>query len=415
VRILKSKSDIVALSGDLSNDVAEQVEAALDPVRDSAVDVPVVDVSGVTTLSNRCLGVLVALWADLKVRGRWFELRASDALWNTLQDRGVGRIFLPPNSGSVTSSSMRTKHASRKAGPAGLGADAKSVLAGRSLKSIEVEIERYVATIAQLTDSVDNAQSKVKARAAERDKLFAELRCRNADMATLREQSAAALAEARADTAAMRLSRDEIATELVRLKKEYKQFRKDAEASVKLAGTVDGLNEEIRASLADVARLEDTLSSARNEAARAGEAFSAVEAELRQTQREREKSRENFAAFTVDSEERVRAALNEARELAAERDALQAHIAHIQRELTALRAAPVAPSRTTRSAVRSSGARPAKSAATRARRPSTPTASSRKASKTRGQKSAPPARHAGAKRATKKRSKAKRTSKKKRR
>ncbi len=99
--VRKSAPDIVAFEGELADETLDPFEKALDVLRNSGVEVPTVDLTGVTFLSSRCVGVLVTLWVDLVEQGRWFELRASDKVWDLLGKAGVATVFFKRPGGAA--------------------------------------------------------------------------------------------------------------------------------------------------------------------------------------------------------------------------------------------------------------------------------------------------------------------------
>ena len=90
---LRSGPECVQVEGDFSDIDYAQFEHALDELRRSTVKTPRVDLSAVSFLTSRAIGMLVALWVDLVEQGRWFNLQASDQAWRALEKAGVARVF----------------------------------------------------------------------------------------------------------------------------------------------------------------------------------------------------------------------------------------------------------------------------------------------------------------------------------
>ena len=91
--LLKAGPDVVAFDGELSDQACGDLESALDLLRKSDVEVPTVDLSDVSRVSSRAIGLLVTLWIDLLDQGRRFDLLASDRVWDVLGIVGVDGVF----------------------------------------------------------------------------------------------------------------------------------------------------------------------------------------------------------------------------------------------------------------------------------------------------------------------------------
>ncbi|MHC4199847.1 MAG: STAS domain-containing protein, partial [Planctomycetota bacterium] len=67
--------------------------AALNLLRRSHVDAPTVDLSNVSYISSRGVGLLLALRFDMLDQERRFRLLASDHVWDLLDRVGVAHVF----------------------------------------------------------------------------------------------------------------------------------------------------------------------------------------------------------------------------------------------------------------------------------------------------------------------------------
>lgn len=84
----------VAFDGDIYDQDIDGFEHALDTLRrNPQVKAPLIDLTKVNYMPSRAIGALVALWIDLINEGRWFELRASDAVWSLFDKAGIARVF----------------------------------------------------------------------------------------------------------------------------------------------------------------------------------------------------------------------------------------------------------------------------------------------------------------------------------
>jgi anti-anti-sigma regulatory factor len=92
--LVKSGPDGFAFEGKVMSEDIDVVERALDALRDSEVRTPTIDFENVEYIPSRIIGGLVALFVDLKEQGRWFNLKASDKVWETLGTAGVAGVFL---------------------------------------------------------------------------------------------------------------------------------------------------------------------------------------------------------------------------------------------------------------------------------------------------------------------------------
>ena len=99
----------VAWDGDIVNEDVDGFEHALDTLRrNPQVNAPLVDLSKVHHMPSGAIGALVALWIDLINEGRWFELRASDAVWRLFDKAGIARVFFHrPEDGAGPSADAR--------------------------------------------------------------------------------------------------------------------------------------------------------------------------------------------------------------------------------------------------------------------------------------------------------------------
>ena len=91
--VVSASADCVKLDDELAELEVPAVDKALDVLRKSSAEAPVVDMSEVTYICSRTIGLLVTLWVDLSQQGRWFDLVASDKVWSTLDKAGVARVF----------------------------------------------------------------------------------------------------------------------------------------------------------------------------------------------------------------------------------------------------------------------------------------------------------------------------------
>ena len=92
--LLEASPRVVAYEGELVGRAScEDFAVALDLLRTSGVGAPIVDLTGVRYISRRAIGLLVALWFDMKSKGRRLELQASDRVWEVLGRVGVAYVF----------------------------------------------------------------------------------------------------------------------------------------------------------------------------------------------------------------------------------------------------------------------------------------------------------------------------------
>ncbi len=97
--LVKSGPDGFVFEGKVMSEDIDVVENALDTLRDSKVRTPTIDFENVDYIPSRVIGGLIALFVDMKEQGRWFDLKASDKVWETLDTAGVAGVFLKrPNS-----------------------------------------------------------------------------------------------------------------------------------------------------------------------------------------------------------------------------------------------------------------------------------------------------------------------------
>ncbi len=83
----------VVIEGELLDDDCGDFQEALEGLRNSDVKVPTVDVSRVSAISSRPIGLLVTLCIDLLAEGRWLDLLASDRVWDVLGKLGLSGVF----------------------------------------------------------------------------------------------------------------------------------------------------------------------------------------------------------------------------------------------------------------------------------------------------------------------------------
>ena len=91
--LVKAGPDAVVFEGELAEDGCEALGDALDALRGSDASPPGVDLSRTTYVCSKAIGLLVALAIDLIEQGRWFDLQASDRVWDVLAKAGVTGVF----------------------------------------------------------------------------------------------------------------------------------------------------------------------------------------------------------------------------------------------------------------------------------------------------------------------------------
>ncbi len=91
--LLRLGPDSIAFDGELSEQVCRDFESALERLRRSDAEISTVDLSRVTYISSRAVGLLVTLWIDMLDQGRRFDLPASNRVWGVLGKVGVVRVF----------------------------------------------------------------------------------------------------------------------------------------------------------------------------------------------------------------------------------------------------------------------------------------------------------------------------------
>ncbi|MHC4505979.1 MAG: STAS domain-containing protein [Planctomycetota bacterium] len=91
--LLEAGHHRVAYEGELLGRACEEFGAALNLLRRSHVDAPTVDLSNVSYISSRGVGLLLALRFDMLDQGRRLSLLASDRVWSLLVRVGVAHIF----------------------------------------------------------------------------------------------------------------------------------------------------------------------------------------------------------------------------------------------------------------------------------------------------------------------------------
>ena len=92
--LVKSGPDGLVFEGKIKSEDIDEVERTLEVLRASEVHAPTVDFGDVDYIPSRVIGDLVALFVDMKEQGRWFDLKASDKVWETLDKAGVAGVFL---------------------------------------------------------------------------------------------------------------------------------------------------------------------------------------------------------------------------------------------------------------------------------------------------------------------------------
>lgn len=91
--IVEVSPDAVVIEGELLDDDCGEFREALEGLRRSEVKVPTVDVSRVSAISSMPIGLLVTLCINLLAEGRWFDLLASDRVWDVLGKVGLSGVF----------------------------------------------------------------------------------------------------------------------------------------------------------------------------------------------------------------------------------------------------------------------------------------------------------------------------------
>jgi len=216
LHIIQSDAKTLAIAGELADADAPELAGALDGLWRSG-DVPTIDMSAAAAISPKCIGALVAAWVDLVAGDRWFEFRASDAIWQRLSDAGVARVFFH-RPGAAAGCSPAMPAISRRAGyPPEKAPEAK-----RSHASVNAEIERYLARIAELEAALVDAQERENAAVSERNDLGIRLRERSDEIAGLRSEVDGARAEAE-KTAGLSAELEAARGEIARLEGEVKQ------------------------------------------------------------------------------------------------------------------------------------------------------------------------------------------------
>ncbi len=90
---LEADPHCVAYEGELLGHACEEFGVALNLLRRSHVDAPTVDLSNVSYISSRGVGLLLALRFDMLDQERRFRLLASDHVWSLLDRVGVAHVF----------------------------------------------------------------------------------------------------------------------------------------------------------------------------------------------------------------------------------------------------------------------------------------------------------------------------------
>ncbi len=98
VGLQEASPGVVAYEGELTGRACEDFTVALDLLKISEAEAPVVDLNGVTRISHRGVDLLVSLQVDLEGQGRRFKLLASEDVWDALGRAGVAHVFVegPP-------------------------------------------------------------------------------------------------------------------------------------------------------------------------------------------------------------------------------------------------------------------------------------------------------------------------------
>ena len=91
--IVEVSPGTVVIEGELLDDDCGEFREALEELRKSDVEIPTVDVSRVSAISSMPIGLLVTLCIDLLAEGRWFDLLASDKVWDVLGKVGLSGVF----------------------------------------------------------------------------------------------------------------------------------------------------------------------------------------------------------------------------------------------------------------------------------------------------------------------------------
>ncbi len=91
--IVEVSPGTVVIEGELLDDDCGEFQEALEGLRRSDVEIPTIDVSRVSAISSRPIGLLVTLCIDLLAEGRWFDLLASDRVWDVLGKVGLSGVF----------------------------------------------------------------------------------------------------------------------------------------------------------------------------------------------------------------------------------------------------------------------------------------------------------------------------------
>ena len=92
--LLEASPGVVAYEGELTDRACEDFIIALDLLKISKAEAPVVDLSGVTRISPRGIDLLVSLRSDLDGQGRRLKLLASESVWDALRRAGAAHVFV---------------------------------------------------------------------------------------------------------------------------------------------------------------------------------------------------------------------------------------------------------------------------------------------------------------------------------
>lgn len=87
-------SDRLTVSGALDAEAEEQLKDRCRRLLDGGAGVVTIDLSQVKTITSVCIGVLVALWVDLRSAGRRAELTASPKVREMLDMSGLTSVLM---------------------------------------------------------------------------------------------------------------------------------------------------------------------------------------------------------------------------------------------------------------------------------------------------------------------------------
>jgi ABC-type transporter Mla MlaB component/chromosome segregation ATPase len=257
LHIIQSDANTLAIANELTDSDAPELARALEGLKNSE-GIPTVDLSAVGQVSARCIGALVAAWIDLVAAEKWFELRASDAIWHRLGVAGVARIFFH-RPGSAAAVAPTSRAALFGDGVASLVAkqSAKQTPSPRSDASRNAEIDRYIERIAALEGELTEARERENTAVSERNDLGIELRGKAGEIAQLRSEIEDVRAEAegmRGSVADLEVALERVA-ELERQVEEHESNKGSLAAELEVAqGRVSEL-ECVQARAAELERV----------------------------------------------------------------------------------------------------------------------------------------------------------------